>query len=44
MGQLICEDDAFPFKEHVMEYLDWLKQTKAILQAPPKADTVSSKR
>ena len=26
MGQLICEDDAFPFKEHVMEYLDWLKQ------------------
>ena len=28
MGQLICEDDAFPFKEHVMEYLDWLKQNK----------------
>ena len=28
MGQLICEDDAFPFKEHVMEYLDWLEQDK----------------
>lgn len=28
MGQLIYEDDTFPFKEHVMEYLDWLEQDK----------------
>lgn len=28
MGQLICEDDMFPFKEHVTEYLDWLEQDK----------------
>ena len=28
MGQLICEDDMFPFKEHVMEYLDWLEHDK----------------
>lgn len=28
MRQLTCEDDIFPFKEHVTEYLDWLEQDK----------------
>lgn len=27
-GQLICEEDTFPLKEYVMQYLDWLEQEK----------------
>lgn len=36
MGQLIYEDDAFPFKEHVMEYLDWLEQNKGYSSSTTK--------
>lgn len=37
MGRLICEDGVFPFKEHVVKYLDWLKQNKGYSSSTTKS-------